>query len=504
VEVAELAPADRETFLEQRRRLGVAATTEEGGGEGVGRAQGVRVLGTEHPPPDLEGPAVQGLDLVDPALAEVEVGKVVDRRQRVGVLLAESRDPRIEHLLQQGLRLGEEPEPEVQDPEIRRSGHGFPGVGGGPAEQRRHTFQVLPSVLVAPERDVGVADGAANGRLDLGLPGELLARRDPRRGLLEDVGHRHLLALGLLRVDRRQQLGQEVRHRHRPRRLELGLGACSLGSAAQDPLADETGDHECDQRPGDEHAAAVAAQKQAGAIAEGAATSAHRQTVEMTLEVLTELLRRRVACLRIGPKRHQADGVEIVGDASQRSWPSDADLGLGGLGTTRSQSRARGRRQLTAAVASVRPFAGEQLIQHDAEGVDIGCGGDRPALKLLGSGIPGCHELLAGPGQTGIVRRVGKQLRDAEVEELHPAIAIDQDIARFEVAVDHQVTVQVADRVDDLEHQAEDPLDRQCPRSNVVGDRLALDELHDEVGSALVGDPTVDEMGDVGVGKTRQ
>src|SRR3546814_8933053 len=53
------------------------------------------------------------------------------------------------------------------------------------------------------------------------------------------------------------------------------------------------------------------------------------------------------------------------------------------------------------------------------------------------------------------VLRVG-ELADAEVEQVHVAVVVDQHVGRLDVAVDHQVAVRVGRGVADLQVQPHD------------------------------------------------
>ena len=68
------------------------------------------------------------------------------------------------------------------------------------------------------------------------------------------------------------------------------------------------------------------------------------------------------------------------------------------------------------AVAGERHDAGEHLVEHDAERVDVGAGVDREALRLLGREVGGGPHDRAGAGEA-VAGAVGPG--DAEVGDLH-------------------------------------------------------------------------------------
>ncbi len=104
------------------------------------------------------------------------------------------------------------------------------------------------------------------------------------------------------------------------------------------------------------------------------------------------------------------------------------------------------------------------------------------------------HRLLGQP--------LGDRLGDAEVDHFRDRLAIvesDQHVGRLDVAVDHPLLMRVLDRLADRDEQLQ-PLARVEPGLvAILGDRDAIDELHDEVGSAAVGGTRIEDPGDVGM-----
>ena len=80
----------------------------------------------------------------------------------------------------------------------------------------------------------------------------------------------------------------------------------------------------------------------------------------------------------------------------------------------------------------------------------------------------------------------------------------DEDVRRLEVAVDDPLGVGVLHGVADLREELEARRDRELVLVAVLGDRLAADELHDEVRPAGLGRAGVEHLGDVGVIHHRQ
>src|SRR5581483_11818765 len=93
--------------------------------------------------------------------------------------------------------------------------------------------------------------------------------------------------------------------------------------------------------------------------------------------------------------------------------------------------------------------------------------------------------------------------RDAEVGDLHRAVVTHQDVAGLDVAVDDAGIVGRLQRERDLADHVERPVDRQPALARQdARQRLAVDELHDEVGESVRLAVVVD-VGDAGVRQRR-
>ena len=127
--------------------------------------------------------------------------------------------------------------------------------------------------------------------------------------------------------------------------------------------------------------------------------------------------------------------VRVPCSASRARPPLVAVLGFArhGLITTSSSAHGDRRPDLAGAgrarcaggparwrrrVGEERRRAAQRLVEHDAEGVDVGAGVDRLALDLLGGEVLGGAE--HGPGRGEVGRRRG--LGDAEVGDQHPPV----------------------------------------------------------------------------------
>ena len=140
-----------------------------------------------------------------------------------------------------------------------------------------------------------------------------------------------------------------------------------------------------------------------------------------------------------------------------------------------------------AAGQPIRQPAGEQLVEQNAERVDVGCRGDGVATDLLGAGVLGGHQLLSGGSwREGLARELRvQQLGDPEVQQLGCAVGGHQHVGGLDVTVDDQVLVCVLHGGADLskELQARGGVEPVCVA--VLHDRLPFDELHRKVRSAV-------------------
>ena len=106
--------------------------------------------------------------------------------------------------------------------------------------------------------------------------------------------------------------------------------------------------------------------------------------------------------------------------------------------------------------------AGEQFVEQHAERVDVGAGVDVQSahLRLLRTHVGGrAHELIKG-GEQGFVREplIVRGLGQAEINHLghrHVVVLRDENVRRFEVAMDDAFLVRVLDGLADLREQFE-------------------------------------------------
>ena len=89
-----------------------------------------------------------------------------------------------------------------------------------------------------------------------------------------------------------------------------------------------------------------------------------------------------------------------------------------------------------------RRSSSQQRVKYSAQAVLVAAVGDHAAIGLLGSHVLGRSQNAS----IGRHARVAEQSRNAEVGELDVAVGRQQQISRFEIAVNHAVIVRVLER----------------------------------------------------------
>ena len=105
-------------------------------------------------------------------------------------------------------------------------------------------------------------------------------------------------------------------------------------------------------------------------------------------------------------------------------------------------------------LSAVRQLAGQQLVQHDAERIDVAYRRHGLAAHLLRARVIRRHHAqpIIVAGDLARIARL-QELGDAEVEQLRHAVGADQDVRRLQVAMDDGAAVRVGDRGADLAEQ---------------------------------------------------
>ncbi len=150
------------------------------------------------------------------------------------------------------------------------------------------------------------------------------------------------------------------------------------------------------------------------------------------------------------------------------------------VGTERARRRDRRvhvlRDDRERVVTVERQSAGDQLVEHDAERIEIGAAVDRLTERLLG------REVRGGADDETLVRHAARCAREGESEvgdlvDRQRRRLGDQHVRRFQVAMDDAVLMRVLERREQLERQPRDAVEvarRAC------AEIAAVHELHDE------------------------
>ncbi len=92
-----------------------------------------------------------------------------------------------------------------------------------------------------------------------------------------------------------------------------------------------------------------------------------------------------------------------------------------------------------------------------------------------------------------------EQLGDSEIEQLRNAIGGDQDVARFEIAVNDELLMRVLDGVGHLPEQLQALANGQLAGVSEGDQGFAVDALHNNVRRTVGGRSAFEQTGDVGV-----
>jgi hypothetical protein len=94
---------------------------------------------------------------------------------------------------------------------------------------------------------------------------------------------------------------------------------------------------------------------------------------------------------------------------------------------------------------------------------------------IIPSLVSGAHH-----GRRVVAEGRPRHPRQAEVEQLHAALR-DHDVARLQIAMDDALPVRAVERRGDVDGDAQRALERQRAARDQAGQRLALEQLHDQI-----------------------
>ncbi len=394
-----------------------------------------------------------------------------------------------------------------------------------PLQRDRRDDQLL-GARPQPERAVGPGHrGHQPGPHDRVEAAVLL---DLLRGPVQELARGQVRAVPLARVDRREHLRHESRD-------PVGSVALARDAPDLDELRDQRPDREQrDGRPQRDREA-VPAHVLAHPVPEARRAGLDRLVVQVAADVGGELDRGAVAALAIAGQRLLRNVVEVA--AEQAPQPAGLDAPLrrtrgGGVRIDRQRGderrplrRTRGggvridrqrgdeRRRVVLAQPAQdlverglpdleRLRAGQQLVEDDAQRVDVGAGVDvgHRRIGLLGAHVAERADQAADLRQERTVAAVGGDgLGDPEVDDARRRPAVDlghEHVGGLEVAVDDRLEVGVLDPLADRHEQLQPFFDGE-PLAVAVGrDREAVDVLHHEVRLPVGGRPGVEDLGD--------
>ena len=232
-------------------------------------------------------------------------------------------------------------------------------------------------------------------------------------------------------------------------------------------------------------------------------TGQHGFDIQPAAQILGQRFDRGVTVFGPLGQRAQHDVVEIAGNRADHA-PALTGLEPGAVtlqGQRRPQRVGVQDRLLPGRGGVARGPVGfaprQQLVQHHAEGVDIGHRGDRLAAHLLGRGVVQGERTRGVAGLLGGVFLGIEQLGDAEIEQAHMAVRRDQDVRRLEVQMHDQTGVRMADGRADLQKQTDAPRHQQRALLAPLGDRGAVDVVEREIGLQVAVDARIEQMRDV-------
>ena len=151
---------------------------------------------------------------------------------------------------------------------------------------------------------------------------------------------------------------------------------------------------------------------------------------------------------------------------------------------------------------TTRELAGDHLVNHDAEGVNVRAVVDlRAGVKLLGRGVVGRAHAGAGLGAEAAVGVVA--LGQTKVAHLHPAIPREHDVTGLDVPMHDAVLMGELQRITDLWQQGERHLLRHGAGADHVHHVRSIHQLHDDVQVVRPGFTEVDDADDVWVVQLR-
>ncbi len=142
----------------------------------------------------------------------------------------------------------------------------------------------------------------------------------------------------------------------------------------------------------------------------------------------------------------------------------------------------------------------QNFVADDTQAIHIAGGSNGFAANLFGTGV--VRRKGTGPLGLGVPQLLTQQSRDAEVQQMRPTVAADQDVGRLDVAMNDQTGVGVLNGFENLQQEPEPVADRRVVRFAELRNRYTVDEFESEIGFAAIRDARVVKSRDVGVFET--
>ena len=355
-----------------------------------------------------------------------------------------------------------------------------------------------------------------------------LAPREILGGVVEQKPQqREVAALGLLRIEPREDAAEERRERLRAVRLDApGFGFPHRLRREGDRAREA--DRERERRGGDDrHRGAMPPRGAAQRVAPRVAPREHRFAGEMSVEIQEQRIGAGVAVALILGEALQADRIEVAakrrGERRGGRLASPLPSGVRKVAAGEFGASARGRNRRRAdrvadpagaatpqGLAIDRRLAAEQFVEDHAEGVQVAADVRRlgQSVGLLGAHVLGRPDRVSRFGRRrSIGERLVEALRDAEVDHdrLRTRVElVDEDVRRLEIAVQHAAAMGVRHRIDDAPEELDAGPHIEAPRIGVAQDRVAAHVRHREEGTPVVGGPRLEDAGDARMREPRE
>ena len=514
--LAQHALGRRDVFAKERLGARQVTAVEQQQPQVVLAGRGFAMLFAENLSTNRQRLAARRLGFRSPSAISQHPRKLDERDRDILVLVAEQAPSRRQALDEQRLRRRRVAQLALEHTEIVQALRDADAVGPehAPAERQR-LLQQRKCLGWNTPAGIGPADDGEHLRLHVRLIAELSG--NTTRAEIEQALDGGLTAGVLIRVGTQEQAGEQLAEF----RCLLGLHPSTVAFGGE-PHRIET-DQAHEDRGRDcrcRQALPVPPNEFRGAVAHAVGPRRNRLVIDVSPQVVAELRHRGIAFRRILFQRLAEDGLQVAPQLAlkprrrrragrgqrRRRLGRGPDLNRIGqphrldFGHRLHVVRRRLRRRTGGMMA------GQQLVQENAERVDVGRGGNGAAGDLLRRCVLWRHRrsrLVRQDGQRGL-GVVLNQLGDAEVEQLDLSCRRHEDVRRLQVAVHDQVGVGVRDRRLDVEKEADARLDAEPLLVAEAIDVTAGDVFEHQVRLAGARDAGVDQPGDVRMGEARE